>query len=281
LSPYGYPGILLSDAASKNPEFVDLAMKELIQIWRKKNICSAFLRLHPILNDDFNKLCQSLNFKINGETVSVNLTLSDAEIWHDTRPEHRTKINKCKRLGFKAEICPFEDKLKDFLVIYEETMDRVGATSSYYFGEDYFRTLKRALGDKLHLCMVKLENKFVCGGVFTECCGIIQYHLGGSKNEFLKQAPTTLMFDSMRFWGKQRGNQYFHLGGGLGGSKDSLYHFKAGFSKQRHTFLTLRLIIDDEKYRYLVELCAKSLNTEPENLLKSDFFPAYRSPKIR
>jgi hypothetical protein len=54
----------------------------------------------------------------------------------------------------------------------------------------------------------------------------------------------------------------FCIWGGVGGGKDSLYHFKAGFSKQTHTFLTLRLIIDEEKYSHLLELRAKSLNTE-------------------
>jgi hypothetical protein len=87
------------------------------------------------------------------------------------------------------------------------------------------------------------------------------------------------MFDYIRFWAKERGNEVLHLGGGVGGGKDSLYHFKAGFSKQTHTFLTLRLIIDEEKYRHLLELRAKSLNREVEELLSTNFFPAYRCPK--
>ena len=85
------------------------------------------------------------------------------------------------------------------------------------------------------------------------------------------------MFDWMRFWAKQRGNEVFHLGGGVGSAKDSLYHFKAGFSKQRHNFLTLSLITDKEFYCTLVELRAKYLNTEVQELLKTNFFPAYRS----
>jgi hypothetical protein len=85
------------------------------------------------------------------------------------------------------------------------------------------------------------------------------------------------MFDYVRFWAKERGNKVFHLGGGVGSSKDSLYNFKAGFSKQRHPFLTLRLILDEEKYRYLGDCRAKYLKIQPEVLVKSNYFPAYRS----
>jgi hypothetical protein len=53
-------------------------------------------------------------------------------------------------------------------------------------------------------------------------------------------------------------------------------HFKAGFSRQRHNWLKLGIITDEEKYNYLVELRAKSLIIEVEKLLKTSFFPAYR-----
>jgi lipid II:glycine glycyltransferase (peptidoglycan interpeptide bridge formation enzyme) len=101
--------------------------------------------------------------------------------------------------------------------------------------------------------------------------------LGGTKTKFLKLSPTNLETDYTRRWAKERGNEFLHLGGGVGGSKDSLYNFKAGFSKQRHTFLTMRLVIDEKKYIELVKLRAKYLNIEVEKLLKTDFFPAYRS----
>lgn len=279
VSPYGYPGILLSEAAS-TPKFIDFAMNELIHMLRNKHVCSAFLRLHPILNQDFSETCKPEVYKVNGETVSVNLKLSEVEIWHQTRSEHRNKINRCKRAGLIARMVPFKQYINDFNVIYEETMVRVGASNLYYFGYEYFLHLSDALGEKLHLCIVELNQEITCAGLFTECCGIVQYHLGGTRTEFLKQAPTKLMFDYVRFWAKKRGNEVFHLGGGVGGSKDSLYHFKAGFSKQTHTFLTLRIITDKSKYFHLVNLKAKSLNIEAEELLKTDFFPAYRYSNI-
>lgn len=280
VSPYGYAGILLSEAAASTPEFIDFAMNELMRMLRTRQVCSAFFRLHPILNHGFNEICQPSICQVNGETVSIDLRLSKTEIWHQTRPEHRNKINRCKRTGLIARMVPFKQYINDFNIIYEETMARVGASILYYFGYEYFLHLSDALGDKLHLCTVELNEEITCVGLFTECCGIVQYHLGGTRTKFLKQAPSKLMFDYVRFWAKECGNEVFHLGGGVGGSKDSLYHFKAGFSKQRHTFLTLRLITDKEKYLHLVNLQAQFLNTKVEEVLKTNFFPAYRCSNI-
>lgn len=277
VSPYGYPGILLSEAAVEEVEFLNSALALLAGELQAKGVCSAFLRLHPILNHGFEEaLSSQFVCQISGETVSANLKLSEAEIWQQTRSEHRNHINRCKRAGFQVRMVNYEDYIDEFISIYKETMDRVDAKGSYYFDDKYFTGLAQ-LNEKIHLSIVEQGDRVACAGMFTETCGIVQYHLGGTRSEFLKQSPSKLMFDRVRFWAKERGNQVFHLGGGVGGAKDSLYHFKSGFSKQKNVFLTLRLITDEEKYQYLVNLRAKALNLEPEGKLSStNFFPAYR-----
>lgn len=277
VSPYGYPGILLSEAAASTPGFPDLAIHEMKCTLRAKGVCSAFFRLHPILNYNFNKVFKFGTFTASGETVSVDLKLSDSQLWTHTRKGHRSTINKCKRVGFTARIVPFGEYLNEFIVIYEETMNRLEADKLYYFDHYYFMNLLN-LSDKLHLCIVELEGQIASTCLLFECCGIVQAHLGGTKTKFLNQSPFNLLLDYVRFWAKERGNEFLHLGGGVGGSKDSLYTFKAGFSRQSHNFLTLRLIIDERRYNYLIELQAKYLKTGVEELLNSGFFPAYRSP---
>ena len=278
VSPYGYPGIVLSESAYHAPEFLKSAMSEFISILRDKKICSAFLRLHPILNEGLNEIYPSDICKVTGETICINLNLSNEEIWAQTRSDHRKDINRHKRSSqIAARIVPFEEYFDEFIAIYNQTMERVGAKSSYYFGRDYFWYLLKNLGDRLHLGIVELENKIVCACLFTECCKIVQSYLSGTKKEFLKLSPDKLLFDYVRYWAKERGNEFLHLGGGYGGAKDGVYNFKAGFSKERRIFLTLRLITDEQKYHHLVDLRAKYLNTSSEKLLNSDFFPAYRS----
>jgi hypothetical protein len=276
VSPYGYPGLLLNQAACGAPEFLNQALQQLKTVFLTKNVCSVFLRLHPILNYYVQEFLQEKDYQIQGETVSIDLTLSETDIWQKTRSAHRTHINRCKRAGFIAKIVDYHEYLDDFMNIYYQTMDRVVAKEFFYFKKEYFVGLSN-LQDKIHLCIVELEKKIVCAAIFTECCEIVQYHLGGTSNKFLKLAPNKLMIDYMRFWAKNRGNKVLHLGGGVGSSKDSLYHFKAGFSQQRYPFMSMRLIINEPQYIELVKLAAKCLNLETEALFNASFFPAYRA----
>ncbi|ACC81011.1 hypothetical protein [Nostoc punctiforme] len=277
VSPYGYPGILLSEAAINTPGFLDAALDMMKQEFHSRGICSAFFRLHPILNESFTKVSQTENFKLTGETVSVDLRLSN--LWTHTRKGHRSTINKCKRLGMIARMVPFQDYLDEFVAIYEETMKRVNATTGYYsFNSEYFTQMNDLLGVSLHLCIVEHEHQIACVGLYTECCGIVQSTLGGTRNQFVHLSPGSLETDYARYWAQKRGNEFLHLGGGVGSStEDSLYIFKAGFSQLTHKFLTLRLIIDEEKYYKLVNLKAKVIGKTASELLESDFFPAYRS----
>ncbi|MBW4512555.1 MAG: GNAT family N-acetyltransferase [Scytonematopsis contorta HA4267-MV1] len=275
VSPYGYPGILVSEAAVNNQQFINQSIEELKKVLYSKNVCSAFFRLHPIINHEFNKIVSPEICKTHGETVSINLEISEDEIWRETRPEHRNHINRCKRTGFSPRIVKLADYIDEFIIVYNQTMNRVNAKSYFYFDSEYFLQLAN-FNENIHLCLVDLNNQIACAGIFFEYSRIVQYHLGGTRENFLKQAPSKLMFDFVRFWAKKRGNKIFHLGGGVGAAKDSLYNFKAGFSKRRNTFQSLRIMIDYEKYVSLVNLKAKSLSIQPEALIKSDFFPAYR-----
>ncbi len=278
VSPYGYPGILLSEAAINASGFPDYAMNELKQVLKSKGVCSAFFRFHPILNHNFVEIFQPDTFVLEGQTVTIDLRLPEPEIWSSTKSSRRKQINECKRVGLTARMVPFKDHIDKFTEIYKETMARVGANNVYFsFDRDYFTQLENVLGDKVHLCIVELEDRVACAGIYTECCGIVQSVLGGTMDDFVDLSPRSLEMDYARFWAKERGNEFLHLGGGVGATIDKVYSFKASFSKLRHTYLTQRLIIDEEKYNHLVNLRAEHLNIQAPELLGSNFFPAYRS----
>jgi hypothetical protein len=286
ISPYGYPGMLVS-RSGQNPQFIRKCLNIIYEHWRSKNICSAFIRLHPILNsclDQFRLNNSSFlasdivleKLHQRGDVVICELERDLTEIWKQIRSNHRTKINKLKRSGFTVSMGSVDEYLDVFIDIYIETMNRVNAGAAYFFTRDYFNQFSAVLGDRLNICVVKINEEIVAASLITEFSGIVQYHLGGTRTEFLPQSPTTIMFDYMIHWGKQRDNQYLNLGGGLGGTIDSLYHFKSGFSNYVQSFITIETIINPDLYDQLIHSRAKSLGIPISEITTKPFFPAYR-----
>jgi lipid II:glycine glycyltransferase (peptidoglycan interpeptide bridge formation enzyme) len=161
--------------------------------------------------------------------------------------------------------------------IYRETMDRVQAKESYYFGRDYFARLAEMPGH-VHCGVVESEGRPAAACIFFECGGIVQAHLGGTRSEFLNKSPFHLLLYSAAEWARARGNRYLHMGGGVGGSNDRLLQFKRGFSPLRFPFSTLRLVTDEGKYRALTTRRARAAAVSVEEVSCGDFFPAYRAP---
>jgi len=53
-----------------------------------------------------------------------------------------------------AKLVPFSHYIDEFVEVYEETMNRVGANNLYYFDYDYYLHLSK-LGELVHLCIVE------------------------------------------------------------------------------------------------------------------------------
>ncbi len=256
VSPYGYPGLLLSDAARQSPRFAREAMHRLSETLREMGACSAFLRMHPLLSDGLSELFPEGFFTPAGETVAMDLTLDEGGV--------------ARMVSLRAYVeCVME--------IYRETMDRVQAKESYYFGRDYFARLAEMPG-QVHCAVVELEGQPAAACIFFECDGIVQAHLGGTRSEFLHKSPFHLLLYSAAEWARSRGNRYLHMGGGVGGSNDRLLQFKRGFSPLRFPFSTLRLVTDEGKYRELTSRRARAAAVSVEEVSCGDFFPAYRAP---
>jgi lipid II:glycine glycyltransferase (peptidoglycan interpeptide bridge formation enzyme) len=211
----------------------------------------------------------------HGETVSIDLTLAPATLWHQTRADHRNQINRARRAGHRAFIDEGLTKFETFQRIYQATMRRVNASPYYVFNRTYFEGLREALGDRLQLCLVEIDHEIAAAGLFIETDGIVQFHLSGTRAAYLRHAPTKLMVDHMRDRAKERGALRLHLGGGRGGGNDALFAFKAGFAPDRHPFHTLRVVLDQAAYAELVQ--ARDPKADP--MVLDGFFPGYREPR--
>ena len=159
----------------------------------------------------------------------------------------------------------------EFFAIYTDTMRRVGADDYYFFDRQYFHDLKAALDGALHLSVGRVNGSIACAGLFTEVCGIVQFHLSGLRSEYSEHEPVKLMVDFVRHWAKQRGNRALHLGGGVGGQKDSLFQFKSGFSKLRGDFHTWRAVVDPDAYQALLSQWQERAPTEPDSSRRRPF----------
>jgi carbamoyl-phosphate synthase large subunit len=274
-SVYGYTGPILSHKDLPE-ELIERFSVCLINTLRELNVVNLFTRLHPLIDiglsfDNFFKR------RIIGETVSIDLSIpSDAQVSQFCN-NHKRGIRKLRKEEFKC----FEDVdrryLNDFIQIYFETMDRVEADKSYYFSRGYFSALLEKLHGVMHLFVCTKNDEVVCAGLFSLCGSIIQYHLGGTRNSYLKYSPMKLLFDVVREWGIENHASVFHLGGGFGSSKDSLMQFKSGFSNRRHPYAVWEKILMPEEYKLLCD--AKADYNRKNNLqnCNDSFFPLYRS----
>jgi hypothetical protein len=267
-TPYGYPGPV--GTGTEDPEFLSVALLAGLRVLREAGLVSAFVRLHPLLNplppQGVGALVQ------HGVTVSIDLTLPADQLWAQTRPGHRHDITRALRLGYVARMDEEWRHLESFVDLYRATMVRRHAAPFYLFEDAYFEGLRDALGGSLHLCVVEKDGVIAAAGLFAETGGIVEYHLSGTDPSFRIAQPTKLMLSHVRDWAKARGNEAFHLGGGVGGDSDSLLQFKAGFSPLRHAFHTLRVAIDEREYCRLVT--ARDPLLDPDE--RSGYFPLYR-----
>jgi hypothetical protein len=269
MSPYGYSGVLVSSPQVKLHRFLDA----FCCTSRARGIVSAFLRLHPLFPLDHGALGKFGEVVRHGQTVYVDLAQPEDSLSQQVSYNHRRNIRRLLRSGFHCRLDDWQ-QLADFVSIYQDTMRRVAAAPTYFFSRQYFQALREQLGDRVHLVSVmSADMEMAAAGVFIATGSIVQYHLGGTAEKYLPMAPSKLMLDFVRQWAHAGRYGVFHLGGGVGSTEDSLFHFKAGFSPCRGEFHTYRVVMDEAK-KTALDSVAESLR-RPDVAL-NDFFPPYR-----
>jgi len=265
ISPYGYSGALFAGDAG----WAARAVRAFGEACACRKILSVLVRLHPLLPAPQPAL-DAIGVRVtHGETVWVDLTLSEAELRANMRNDHRAGVRRLGRDGFSVRVDDWT-LYGRYVEIYRETMERLEADPYYHFPEDYFHLLRESLGPHLHLLSVLApDGSVAAGGLFTEIQGTVQFHLSGTAECYRKQAPSKLMLEAAIVWAKASGNRILHLGGGLGAREDSLFQFKAGFSRLRSRFETWRIVCDAGRYTEM----ARAVEWRGE---AGDYFPAYR-----
>ena len=275
-SVYGYAGPVFTSDLSD--ELVRSFGRSLQDYLKSQNVVTAFSRLHPFYDQ---AVClEYLDGEIQsvGPTVALDLTLPAQAQYQQYRGNLRRDIQKAKKQGVVCIHDTGWQYLDRFVDIYYQTMRRNCASDLYYFDREYFSELHALLGDYLHLFVAVYEGTVLSGALFTVCNSIIQYHLAGTDIQHRDLASSKLILDTVRIWGKEIGASVFHLGGGVGSQRDSLFQFKAGFSKLTCQFRIWKMITDQAAYLELVERKEAWNQAHDLQAISADFFPAYRCP---
>ena len=273
VSPYGYPTPLLR--GEPGPVHARLFAR-FVEAGAAAGLVTAFLRLHPLLPLPRALLPEEATRVERGHTLYADLRQDWTALERGMRAGCRYDVRRLAREGFHVRFDQWED-YPTFAAMYRATMARVGAAEHYLFSDGYFRGLRLALGEHLHLGTVSAaDGTPAAGALFFETCGVVQYHLSGTAAPFVRQAPTKLLLHAALRWAQARGDHLFHLGGGVGSRADSLSHFKAGFSEQRASFATVQVVLQPRRYQELLRRWQALAGAHGE--AEEAYFPRYRQP---
>lgn len=270
ITPYGYGGVLFEGDASE--ENLNTFWHVYVAHMKKLNIVDNFVRYHPVLANA--RFMQGISEVIDlGKTIVLDLT-SPEVIWANISSKNRNVIRKAEKNG--VEICHSCDKelFKDFIRIYNDTMDRDNAAKYYYFKEAFYDSIHDDLSDNHELFYAEYDGRIIAMAIILFANGQMHYHLSGSLSEYRVLAPSNLLLYKAALWGCERGYKTFHLGGGVGAGEDNLYKFKAAFNRHSDCQFSIgKQIFDENKYKELIDIYAKD---DPAFDMQSGYFPIYR-----
>lgn len=245
-TPYGYGGPVIK---SGDADFAAAFETAFLEYCEKEHIIAEFIRFHPMIKNEhiFKKDIEVLHNRI---TVCLNLEKSIDEIWmHDISTQNRNTIRKCQKNGLTVEISEDYD---EFLEIYNETMQKVGASDFYFFNQTYYEQVKN--NPAYVLMRVRQGQNTLAAAIFMKYKDYFHYHLSGSRREFLKLAPNNILLWEAIQYAKKNGCRRMHFGGGLTDSEeDPLFRFKKRFSSGSLDFYIGKRIHNPEIYRKLID----------------------------
>ncbi|MGK3953985.1 GNAT family N-acetyltransferase [Microbacterium sp. I2] len=279
-TPYGYGGIFIS--RSMSDRVLRAAWGSARSLLEDMGIVSVFLRFAPFLTNSSERAREldGLDVRQTSHTIAVPVLDADA-MWTAMKGRARTAIRKATAQGLTANIESISESILSaddpFRVLYASTMDRLGAGNSYYFGESYYRYLSAAAANQVQVASVRDATGRVVAAALVLCDDTVaHYHLSGSDPVAARDGANNLLIWSIMKWSAEQGYHSVHLGGGVR-PEDTLFRFKDSFGGTHLPFRVGRLVVDEKRYHELVAARASQLRCDPADLVRADYFPAYRS----
>jgi lipid II:glycine glycyltransferase (peptidoglycan interpeptide bridge formation enzyme) len=266
--------------ATDDNDFLGKAWDLISSTWQEQGLITMFSSLHPIL-ENF-KLCESFKtgtasvdegcFRL-GESVSIDLKVSPENRLAAYKKQFRQDIKRSLKRGLKVEQDEQWSGFDTFVRLYRASMANFNADERYWYSAGDLQKLIDALGDKCCLTVIRIEGEIAAALMMVIHDDIAQAHLTGIDERFKAHSPLKLLLHESANIASDLGANVLHLGAGLGGKEDSLFKFKAQYSKCRHNFVVGRWVIDETQYQLLNEKNVPELDSSTP----SAFFPRYRA----
>lgn len=269
---YGFGGPLCAEV---HGQVLQAFRDEFEEYCRGANIVSEFVRFHPLLRNH-RLLGTRMDTVFDRETVFIDLTRTEEELFARYHPNHQRNIRKAQRHGLLFRVlagAEARQQIEVFYRLYRETMDKVGAYPYYYFSTEYLERLFSRFGPDALLGAVFLEGRMLSAALCLREGDTLIYHLGASEKASLHLGMNIFQFHQLSVWARRQGLRALYLGGGHRG-RDSLFQFKHRFNPEG----TLEVhngkqVHHPEVYARLAESWKRYHAQEfPE-----PYFPAYRT----
>jgi hypothetical protein len=270
-TPYGYGGPLVS-SKDQDSAIEDMATfrNQFEEHAKDQKFITEFIRFHPSCGGEeyfkpYMEIVQA------GSVALTDLNLETTELFARFAKDKQRGIKKAEKAGvevFFKDIISNED-ITEFLLLYEETMDRNSAEEKYYFDKKQIVELVQNLAGHLLLVKAIYESKTISSYLVFKSGGFLTNYLSSSSASAHHLYPKNKVIWELIKYGHEQGMKVYNLGGG----KPSLLQFKSGFGGEVKPFYLGKRIFDPDMYELLIH---KAQLSETEK----NFFPAYRHSRL-
>jgi serine/alanine adding enzyme len=246
ITPYGYAGFYYKNKTTFD-KFLLLFREEA----KKRNYITEVVRQNPYINIEL----ESYDFIVKKTTLGINIekykTFDD--YLNDTSRDNKRGFKIAVKNNLLFEMCELNsENLKDFLKIYNDTMENLQASKYYFFNDKYFDNLIN-FKNNIFLASIKKDNLIIASCIIFKYKKYLHYHIGGSLLEYRNLRPNNFLHCNVTKYGIENKFSMYHLGGGLK-DNDSLYEFKNKIGDISFNYNIYKNVLNKDVYNRIVSI---------------------------
>lgn len=257
-----YGGPLCSPGA--DGDLITAFREAFHQHCRDAGIVAEFVRYDPNLGN--HRTFDVMPAEFDRQTVTVDLTQSEAELWDGFEKRNRNAIRQGQDSILSVEPTSDRADYQRFHEIYSNAMEARDASNHYRFGLEFFVDLL-ADPDRATLLVARDGEDVVGGSMVVHDAQIAHDYIRASNPDYWDQRVNNLLCYEAMMHMRETDRRLFDFQGGRPG----VFRFKKAFSPDRREFYIGKEIHLEPVYDQLIEAAAASgIDTD------KDYFPAYR-----